>query len=354
MIEQLTPRTNTQLFGHTETETMLLDDLKAGKLAHGLIFSGARGTGKATLAYRFARALLSGKNDMELSPEAPVFRRIAANSHSDLLVIELLYNPKKNEYANDINVEQARTIPEFLSLTPAEGRWRVVIIDSADNMNTNSANAILKILEEPPPQAILMLVSHNVGGLLPTIRSRCRMIALKPLSYDNFTRAVRLNFPEIDDNELTALGVISSLSVGIAQELKAQGAITLYNEILELFPSSLHIDNQLTLKFCDKIGSGKKAHGNWQLFTHVTLCILERVARKAAGVNVVAINEEEGAVLNKLAAIHNAAIWARKWQETASQFLLAQRLHLDYKQVALAFFHSLASSEEFILGNTVS
>lgn len=351
MSEPLSPRTNTKLFGHEETEAMLLHDLAAGKLAHGLILSGARGIGKATLAYRFARALLAGRSDMDISENHPVFRRVAAGSHSDLQVIELLYDSKKDEFASDISIEQSRTIAQTLSLTPAEGQWRVVIIDSADALNTKSANSILKILEEPPPQTILMLIAHNAGQLLPTIRSRCRMVALKPLSKEDFSCALRHVAPEIYGDELAALGVISSNSVGIALELRAQGAIILYNEIAEIMASAKNLDNARLLRFCEQIGSGKKAHGNWRLFTHITLCILERVTKKSSGMKVEPISEEEGVALATLANLHNASIWAEKWQETTEQFLLAQRLHLDYKQVALTFFHSLVSEEEFNLGN---
>lgn len=354
MSDKITPRTNTKLFGHEETEAMLLRDLETGKLAHGIIFSGARGIGKATLAYRFARALFSGRMDMELSSENPIFNRIAVGSHTDLLVIELLYDPKKDEYANEISIEQSRTIAQALSLTPAEGQWRIVIIDSADALNNKSANAILKILEEPPPQTILMLIAHNVGQLLPTIRSRCRLIHLKPLSQKDFARALSHIAPEISGEELTALGIISDFSPAIALELKEQGALELYNEIIALLCSASHIDNQRTLRFCEQIGSGKKAHGNWQLFTHITLCILERVTKKTAGAKVTPISEEEGAALDKLSAMYSASVWATKWQEALSQFLLAQRLHLDYKQVALTFFHSLGDIEEFNLGNTAA
>ncbi len=349
MSEQITPRINTKLFGHEEIEAMLLRDLTAGKLAHGLIFSGGRGIGKATLAYRFARALLAGNDDMEMSDGHSVFRRITAGSHSDLLVIEPLYDPKKDEYASEISIEQSRTISQNLSLTPAEGEWRVVIIDSADNLNTKSANSILKILEEPPPQTVLMLIAHNAGQLLPTIRSRCRMVALKPLNKESFSKAMRHVAPEIYGDELAALAIISSNSVGIALELRAQGAVTLYNEIISLMASAANLDNHGVLRFCEQIGSGKKAHGSWQLFTHTTLCILERIAKHSSGLDIVPISAEEETALNTLSKLHGTEIWARKWQETAEQFTIAKRLHLDYKQVALTFFHSLANSEEFLL-----
>jgi len=348
---ELTPRSNTKLYGHEEIEEILLHDLRDGRLAHGIILSGPRGIGKATLAYRFARTLLSGRNDMELPDNDQVFHRIVADSHSDLLVIELLYDPKKDEYANEISIEQSRTIAQALSLTPGEGQWRVVIIDSADALNVKSANAILKILEEPPPQTVIMLIAHNVGQLLPTIRSRCRIVSLKPLSRSNFEMVLYHTAPEITGEELAALGVISGFSPGIAMGLKEQGALELYNEILDLFASARKIDSQHLLRFCEQIGSGKKAHANWQLFSHIVLCILERITKKSSKAAVTLINREEAGRLEKLATMHSPDIWARKWQEALGKFLLAQRLHLDYKQVALTFFHSLASAEEFTLGN---
>lgn len=180
------PRYQDQLFGHSEAEAQLICEARSGKLAHGWIFSGPRGIGKATLAYRFARMLLSGNTDMNLPADHPVFRRVAMGSHTDLLVVEPVFDAKKGESAREISVSQAREISQFLSLTPGEGQWRVVIIDTADELNASSANAVLKILEEPPPQAILILISHNPGRLLPTIRSRCRLLRLKAPDESSF------------------------------------------------------------------------------------------------------------------------------------------------------------------------
>ena len=345
MSDELTPCNNPELFGHEAVEELLRSDLANGKLPHGIILSGPRGIGKATLAYRFARELLSqGVRDKEA-----VARRIAAGSHVDLLVIEQLFDPKKEELANDISVEQARTIAESLAFTPGEGQWRIVIIDSADALNNNAANAILKILEEPPPQTLLMLISHNPGRLLPTIRSRCRTIHLKPLSREDFNRVIRHTAPEIYGDELALLGMLASHSPGVALEMRAQGAGDMYTQILELLTPLPQLDTLALHRFCDAIGTGK-THSNWRLLGQVMLCLLERVTKAASGVAIQAVNEEEGAALAKLAGLHPAHIWAQKWQQAADQFSLAQKLHLDYKQVALAFFHSLASRDEFVIG----
>lgn len=340
-VTPITPKSNTHLFGHSQTQEMLIREFRAGRLAHGLIFSGVKGIGKATLAYHFARMLLSGREDMNLPETSPIFARIIANSHTDLLVVEPAYDEKKEEYATEISAEIAREIPKFLSLTPAEGAWRVVIIDSADVLNDKSANAILKILEEPPKQTILILIAHNVGRLLPTIRSRCRVVSLKPLSYDDFSQAVRLSVLELYGEELAMLAVMSAHSVGVALELHEKGALKLYNETLDLISSAQKLDNQAVLKFCEQIGSGKKAHGNWQLFMHITLCILERITKQAAGVESQKISDAETQKLQKIASLHNAEIWAEKWQQAGEEFQIAQKFHLDYKQVALVFFHSL-------------
>jgi DNA polymerase-3 subunit delta' len=337
MENQLTPRTNTELFGHSETESALLRDIEAGKLAHGLIFAGERGIGKATLAYRLARHLLGGE------------ARIAANSHADLLVIEPIYDAKKEELATEISVDQAREIPQFLSLTAGEGAWRVVIIDSVDALNNNSANAILKILEEPPPRTVLFLISHNVHRLLPTIRSRCRLISFSPLSAPDFNKAMRHVAPEIYGDELNALNVLSGGSVGVAMEMRGAGAIALYSQTIELLADLPNLDGAAALRYCEQIGSGKKAHANWLLFTHIILTILARAAKFQIGAEIKPINEDELYNLQSLAKLHSAEIWAEKWQQASSQFSTAKNLHLDYKQVALTFFHSLATAEEFSL-----
>ena len=116
------PKTNPLLIGHEAALALLMQGLTEGKLAHGWILSGAEGIGKATLAYRFARTLLSGKT--ELDEHDPIFKRVAAGSHSDLLVIEPLFDEKKEEYARDISVDQARGVAQFLAMTPGESQWR--------------------------------------------------------------------------------------------------------------------------------------------------------------------------------------------------------------------------------------
>jgi DNA polymerase-3 subunit delta' len=342
------PKTNDKLFGHDEAEDGLLRAFESNTLPHGLLICGPRGIGKATLAHRFARFLLSVSQDSEDAKDA-ARNRIANGSHTDFLVIEPLFDEKKEEFARDITVDQAREIAQFLSLTPAEGDWRVVIVDSIDALGANAANAILKILEEPPPQALLMLVSHNPGKLLPTIRSRCRMLKLAPLPEKAFARAMMHVLPHVPQERLTALAQLSGFSPGIAAQCEGQGALLLYGQILELLATLPHLDSRKLHGFADAVATGQ-VHANWQLFSLLMQAALERASKRAAGMVLVPISEEEGEVLAMLASLHNAGIWAQKWQQASDQFSLAQRLHLDYKQLVIAFFHSLAGTESFEIG----
>lgn len=334
---ELSPNANTELYGHEATEALLAQEMASGKLPHGLILAGARGIGKATCAYRLARRLLAGEGrDVEA-----VFRRIAAGSHADLLVIEQAYDEKKEELANEISVEQARGIGEFLALTPGESDWRVVIVDSIDAMNLNAANAILKILEEPPPQAMLILISHNPGRLLPTIRSRCRMLKLAPLGMSDFTKVIRHVAPSSSHEEIAALAIVAAGSPGKALAMKEQGALERYQELLEVLVPLPAIAAQTLHAFAESMGTGQ-IHANWQLVTELMLVLIERIAKTAAGITLPEVMEGEARTIKHLAALHPAGVWAAKWQQCADQFLLAQSRHLDYKQVLITYIHSLA------------
>ena len=350
---EITPKTNNRLVGHEEAEATLMQDFQGGKMAHGWIISGPRGIGKATLAYRFARTLLSGEQPGELSEDHPIFKRIAAGSHTDMLVVEQAFDEKKEEKVREISVDQAREIAQFLSLTPGEGKWRVVIIDSADALNPNGANAILKILEEPPPQTVLMLLAHNPSRLLPTIRSRCRVLKLRPLQKQQFITVMRHVSPALDSADIKMLAQMSAMAPGIALELHALGAIEMYNHILELTSTLPRLDLARIHAFADQMATGK-VHTNWQVFSQLVLFLLSRAALRGEGASVEALSDEEAITLDTMAALHSPAVWAVRWQQVAEQFLLAERLHLDYKQLIITFFHSIPSQEGLQIGSAAA
>lgn len=171
------PRDRFDLIASAAAEQAFVDARARGRLHHAWLLCGPEGLGKATFAYRAARSLLGARPDpargaLGAAPNDPVSQLISAQSHPDLLVLERLTEGGRTK--KSISVEQARDLPEFFSKSPSQAQHRVAIIDAADDLNINSANALLKVLEEPPERGVLFLVAHSPGRLLATIRSRCR------------------------------------------------------------------------------------------------------------------------------------------------------------------------------------
>ncbi len=242
--QYITPRNNNFLLGQDKAQEFFLHAYKNDTLHHAFIISGPRGIGKATLAYKIARFLLSADDDkksgytsLNVAESTPVFQQVANGSHPDLMVIErdyidadkkkILSAIKHGEVLNDadlagmkrsafIRVDDVRKVSEFLSKTSFNDGWRTVIIDSADDMNQNAANALLKILEEPPLRTVLLLVCHNIGNLLPTIRSRCALLPVHTLDISTISSLLRRYRPNLNEAMIGKLAGMSNGSIGKA------------------------------------------------------------------------------------------------------------------------------------------
>lgn len=216
------PRENFAFVGHDAEEAALADALGSGRMHHAWLLSGSKGLGKATLAYRFARAALGAKRmgprPLDTDPEDVVSRRIAALSHPDLFILRRGFNDRGRP-RRDIAVDDARDLGGFFALSPSEGGMRVAIVDAVDDLNRNAANALLKTLEEPPSRSVLLLVCHAPGAALATIRSRCRRLALRPLNDADMRQA-------LGGEQDAALMRLAKGRPGRAIALKAQGVST--------------------------------------------------------------------------------------------------------------------------------
>src|SRR5215469_9133452 len=246
------PRQTTALFGQANAEEALLAAYRGGRIPHAFLIVGPKGIGKATLAYRLARFVLAHPDpeapavakatSLAVDPDQQVARRIAAQGHGDLLVLERALN-EKGALRQQIAVDDVRRTVSFFGSTAGEGGWRIAIVDAVDELNRSGANALLKVLEEPPERAVLLLVSHSAARVPATLRSRCRIVALRPLAQDDVAAALAASAGIAPENlEITAAAAGADGSVARALTLLEEDALLLRQRALDLLARLPDVD----------------------------------------------------------------------------------------------------------------
>ena len=253
---------------------------------HAWLIVGPEGVGKATLAYHFARMVLAEAGERQsIDREHPVFRKVAALSHPNLLVIRRAWNEKSKRYAQMIGVDEVRRLRAFLGTTAGEGSWRVVIVDRADELNQNAANALLKALEEPPTSTLFLLISSAEGRLPVTIRSRARTLRVSALGQEDLTKAVRAALDrdgqEVDAKTLTTALALSEGSVRRALELVSSEGIELYAEIAAALAALPEIDGARLHRNVERL-AGMADTERLDLYLALLLGLIERLIRFTA------------------------------------------------------------------------
>jgi len=334
------PRANAILLGHETAEQTLVEALRGGRLHHAWLITGPEGVGKATLAYRFARRLLAGapaNNSLALDPSHPVFRRVKAGSHADLLTVERGFDEKRKRLRTVIAVEDIRRISGFMSLTPAEGGWRVAIVDGAEEMNTASANALLKILEEPPPRAVLLLVCAAPGRLLPTIRSRCRRLRLSALPDAAMDTLLARYLPDLSEDERGRLITLAEGSPGRALTLAEEGLAlaTLVDEVLTALPDLAPTNGH---EVADKLGRGDAAFSTFMDLLRAAIASAVREAARGRA-------DPEQA---RLAALRPLEAWGDVWQALTRLQQDTEWFALDRRQAILSALALLAEPAQVL------
>lgn len=313
------PRAASDLLGHDSAQAEFDRALAAGRLHHAWLITGPAGIGKATFAYRIARLLLSCNAD----PHA-VARRIAAGAHADLFTLERTISPSTKRLRAEIAVDDVRAAGDFLRLTPAEGGWRIVVVDRADELNRNAANALLKILEEPPQAALLLLVCAAPGRLPPTVCSRCRRLALRPLSDDVMDALLRRLLPDADETERLRLISLAEGSPGralVLAENEGLSVATIVDDVLNTVPD---ITPLAAHAVADKLSKP-------EAFTPFMDLLRAGIA---AAVRDSARGHAEPAQL-RLSAVHGPAGWTAIWQSLGTIQRETEALALDRRQAIL-------------------
>ena len=319
------PRETARLIGQDKAVADFLDAHAAGRLHSGWLITGPRGTGKATLAWKIATFLLAdpepgmfGDHSLDVDPEHPDARLVQAGAHPRLTVIRRPWDDKTKKLKSEITVEAVRGLKSFFHMSAADGGRRVVIVDAADEMNRNAANAILKELEEPPARTTILLIAHQPSRLLPTIRSRCRELRCTPLSAPDLAAALAQAGFEVSAAD--SLAALAGGSPGDAIRLLKHDGLPLYAELVKLFDGLPQMDRQAAIRLAESC-TGKGAEVRFPLVLDLIDAFLSRAARAGlTGAPQTQGAPGEARLLTRLSP-HDRA--ARDWAD--AQQLLSER-----------------------------
>ena len=286
------PQDHALFVGHDHEASVLLRAMQSKQMPHAWLLTGQKGIGKATLAYRFARMALIGGSDMDIPLEHPVSRKISQGCHPDLLVIEKKIQEKTQKADAEIKVEQVREVSGFLAYTAASSPYRVIIVDSADDLNPNAANALLKSLEEPPPQTVFLLINHRSEAILPTIASRCVRLRMHPLSPEQTQTVLAYILPDVTPEGRAALARYANGSPGMAVVLQeGKWEIWLKDSIL-LLQQWPKLPMQMVHLFIDRVLAAKSDEV-FKLVLYLLYMLLSRVVSSGLGIPVNAMVQDD-------------------------------------------------------------
>ncbi len=345
------PRSAPALIGHDKAASALAEAWHSGRLAHAWMLAGPPGIGKATLAWQFVRLVAAGgeaagEGLLATHPEDAAVRQVVAGTHPDCRLVRRSYASRPPyRFRTEISVEDVRAVGHFLRQTAAMGGWRSVIVDSADAMNVNAQNALLKLLEEPPPRTVLLLVCHAPSRLLPTVRSRCRTLNLRPLAEDQVAAILAQQQPDLAAADRQLLARLADGAPGWALDLAEAGGLDLYRNLIALLESLPALDAVQLHKMADRF-AGAAGEPAYRTFVALLQWWLGRAIRAAAAPARSALGEVVPGEAALTARLTDRGLepWLKAWEKVAALTSRADAVNLDRKQVVLNAFFELASA----------
>jgi len=348
------PRETKTLYGHGEAEQTLAQAINGGRTHHAWLITGPKGIGKATLAYRFARTALAAPGErapsgdsLDVAETTTASRQVHALSHPGLLLLRRPYDEKAKRFATSIPIDEVRRLKSFLAHSATQDAWRVVIVDEANELNLNAANALLKSLEEPPPRTVFLLISSAPGRLLPTIRSRCRVLALKPLGNEDLRAAVLRALAAAgqdapDASQWPVLERLGEGSAGRVLGLMGAGGLELYERIARLVAALPRIDWRTVHALSDEL-QPITAQPRFELFFELLLNSIERLIRaQATGEGA----DAERNLAARLIGAERLASFASVWERVGRAKAETVALNLDRKTLIIETFGRLAAAAQ--------
>lgn len=362
------PREAAQVYGHDDLLAHVAETLDSGKLHHAWLLTGPRGVGKATLAWTMARAILARPaetggglfgeapaptpRDLHLDPDHPVARRVAALSEPRLRLVRRPWDDKAGRLKAEIPIDEIRALKHFFAMSASDEGYRVVIVDAADEMNQNAANALLKLLEEPPANCVLLLVSSRPGRLLPTIRSRCRVLRCGALSPEALTQALSATETEVpEDPALQArLARLAGGSAGSAIGLCQLDGLQLYETLLTLISGMPNFDRPTARALAEALSARDAEPLRTMAFELIHTILADLARLGVTGQPPADLSEHQASALRRLAPSPQAAqIWAEVQPEIASRLGHGMAVNLDPQSLILDMVSTLDATASRVL-----
>ncbi|MDX2309369.1 MAG: DNA polymerase III subunit delta' [Hyphomicrobium sp.] len=359
------PRETRALYGYGSAEATFLEAFSSGRMHHAWLLVGPPGIGKATFAYRAARHVLAPREardpfgrSLDIDPDERTAHLIAGQAHPELVVIRRPYDLKTKKFKSEIIVEEVRRLRSSMVLSRDPDQWRVVIIDAADDLNISAANALLKSLEEPPPRTLYLLIATSARQILPTIRSRCRVLLIRSLATEDFRRAVTQALGASHDtvtatmptaDQWSLLERLSGGSVRQALSLHAASGLDLYNRICQLLSGLPSLDWAAVHALGDDLSS-PASETRFELFETLLLGLLSRAVRQTAEGSATANPDApadgalETALTRTIVGPGPLAPWAQLWETLVADKAEAAALNLDRKALILSAFQRIEAA----------
>lgn len=342
------PREVAHLYGHEEAELALLRAYAEGRFPPALLIGGPKGLGKATLAYRLARVLLAaeplerGNTSFDLPKDHPVSRLVRAQAHPDLLVLRRPYDEKAKKLKSQIPVDEMRRIHNLVGHRSGSAGYRVCIVDAADDLSPQAANALLKTLEEPPRQTVFLVIAHAPARLLPTIRSRCRKLILKAPDRAAMDKFLMERLPDIKTQDRAQLTMLANGRPGRALALAEGDGLSLYRELEQFLEALPELDPARLHPFAEKL-SRPAEEQNYRGLIELLTGFIARLIESGAGVFAQGRTASfETPLQQRLLGVSTLERWAELWEKINGLVARADALSLDRRQVVLTSFEALS------------